>query len=246
MTRIIYNHQIPSDIVDLIEGSEKYVVIISPYIKLWDHLIIQLKSTLKRGVIVKWYYRTNDVKSKIIKELEGIGVEMYNIDNLHSKLYLSERLGIISSMNLYEFSSTTSQEVGLITDERKMLNEFKYYIEEILTNKPIIPKKSILDMGKDFFGNQLKDDEVEEKVETNKSYKPTFKRTQSNGDGYCIRCSTSISYNMKSPYCKKCYKSWNKWKNKDFKEKHCHQCSEDWETTLLKPICLSCFKEDKK
>ena len=86
------------------------------------------------------------------------------------------------------------------------------------------------------------DDEVEEKVETKKSYKPTFKRTQSNGDGHCIRCSTSISYNVKSPYCKKCYSSWNRYKDKNYSEKYCHQCSKSHKTSFVKPICNSCYK----
>jgi phosphatidylserine/phosphatidylglycerophosphate/cardiolipin synthase-like enzyme len=244
MIDVISNHNIPSEILNIIQLSQKYVVIVSPYIKLWEHLTLQLKSSIKRGVLIKWYYRTNEVKPKIIDELKDIGVQMKNIDNLHTKLYLSEDFGMISSMNLYEFSSTSSQEIGLVSDERKILNKFKFYIEEELTMEPIIPKRSFLDMGKDFLVNQLTDDEVEEKVETKKSYKPTFKRTQSNGDGHCIRCSTSIPYNVKSPYCKKCYSSWNKYKNKDYKEKHCHQCSKSHKTSFEKPICYSCFKSN--
>ena len=41
---------------------------------------------------------------------------------------------------------------------------------------------------------------------------------------------------------KKCYKSWNKYKNKGFEEKHCHQCSKSHKTSFEKPICYSCFK----
>ena len=242
MNKVITDQEIPNEIINLIKESEEYVVIVSPYLDLWGHLTTQLKMKIERGVSIQLHYRTNEVKSKTLKELKQIGVKLNNIDTLHSKLYLSEKKGIISSMNLYKFSSEESREMGLVSDERSLLKQYKHYIENELTNEPIIPKKSFLDMGKDFLVNQLKDDEVEEKVETKKSYKPTFKRTQLNGDGHCIRCSTSIPYNMKSPYCGKCYKSWNKYKNKSFTENHCHQCSKDWETTFLKPICMSCFK----
>ena len=110
-----------------------------------------------------------------------------------------------------------------------MLKQYKYYIEKELTNQPIVPKKSLLQRGMEL----LKDDEP--------TPQPDFQRTQPT-DGYCIRCSDSIPFSMKSPYCKKCYKSWNKYKNKDYGEEFCHQCSKEWDTSFKKPICLSCFK----
>ncbi len=242
MNKVITDQEIPNEIINLIKESEEYVVIVSPYLDLWGHLTTQLKMKIERGVSIQLHYRTNEVKSKTLKELKQIGVKLNNIDTLHSKLYLSEKKGIISSMNLYKFSSEESREMGLVSDERSLLKQYKHYIETELTNEPIIPKKSWLDRGKDLLVNQLTDDVVEEKVETKKSNKPTFKRTQSNGDGHCIRCSTSISYNVKVPYCKKCYSSWNKYKNKGFEEKHCHQCSKSHKTSFEKPICYSCFK----
>ena len=205
----------------------------------------QIENSVKRGVDVQLWYRSDQENKykKTYDKLSKMGVKVDKIDTLHAKLYLSEKEGLMTSMNLLDFSKSNSREIGILTDERRMLNQFKDYIED-LTQKPIIPKRSWLDRGKDLLVNQLTDDEVEEKVETKKSNKPTFKRTQSNGDGHCIRCSTSITYNVKSPYCKKCYSSWNKYKNKGFEEKHCHQCSKSHKTSFEKPICYSCFKSN--
>ena len=247
MIDFIRDWDIPSEILNLIEDSEEYVVIVSPYISIWDNLTFSLNKSIKRKVVIKWYYREGEVKPDVINELEKIGVKMKGIDNLHSKLYLSEKLGVVSSMNLYEYSSNSNREIGLVTDKSDLLKDFKYYIEEQLTDESILPKKkSVLDKVLRRFTNDEIEEEkkvkVVEKVETKKSNKPTFKRTQSNGDGHCIRCSTSIPFNTKYPYCGKCFKSWNRYKNKSFTENHCHQCSKDWETTFLKPICMSCFK----
>ena len=243
MIGFIRDWDIPSEILNLLEESEEYVVIVSPYISLWDNLTFSLKKSIKRKVVIKWYYREGEVKSNVINELEKIGVKMKGIGNLHSKLYLSEKLGIVSSMNLYEYSSKSNREIGLVTDKGDLLGDFKYYIEEQLTDESILPKKkSILNKVLSRFTNDEIEEEKVEVVETKKSNKPTFKRTQSNGDGHCIRCSTSITYNVKIPYCKKCYSSWNK--NKDYKEKHCHQCSKSHKTSFEKPICYSCFKSN--
>ena len=241
MNKVISDSYINSDLLKLIEDSEKYLVLVSPYLKLWGHLETQIENSVNRGVDVQLWYRSDQENKykKTYDKLSKMGVKVDKIDTLHSKLYLSEKEGLMTSMNLLDFSKSNSREIGILTDEGRMLKQFKKYIED-LTQKPIIPKKSFLDMGKDFLVNQLTDDEVEEKVQTKKSYKPTFKRTQSNGDGHCIRCSTSITYNVKIPYCKKCYSSWNK--NKDYKEKHCHKCSKSHKTSFKRPICLSCYK----
>ena len=239
MNKVISDSYINSDLLTLIENSEKYLVLVSPYLKLWGHLETQIENSVKRGVDVQLWYRTDQEKKykKTYDKLSSMGVKVGKIDTLHSKLYLSEKQGLMTSMNLLDFSKSNSREIGILTDERKILNQFKDYIEK-LTQKPIVPKKSFLDMGKDLV-NKITEDE---KIETTKSVKPTYTRKETNGDGHCIRCSTSIPYNMKSPYCGKCYKSWNRYKNKSFTENHCHQCSKGWETTFLKPICMSCFK----
>ena len=69
-------------------------------------------------------------------------------------MYLSEKMGVMTSMNLYDFSSKNNREVGIVTDQRRLLKDFKYYIEELLTNEDIIPKKSFLDKVMDSFSDE--------------------------------------------------------------------------------------------
>ena len=202
MNKVIWDSFINSHLLELIGRSEKYLVLVSPYLKLWGHLETQIENSVKRKVDVQMWYRSDQEKKykKTYDKLSGMGVKVGKINTLHSKLYLSEKEGLMTSMNLLDFSKSNSREIGILTDERKMLVQFKDYIED-LTQKPIVPKKSFLQRGMEL----LKDDEP--------TPQPDFQRTQSNGDGHCIRCSTSISYNVKVPYCKKCYSSWNKYKN---------------------------------
>ena len=248
MNKVITDQEIPNEIINLIKKSEEYVVIVTPYIDLWGHLTTQLKMSIERGVLIKLYYRTNKVKPEKLKELEQIGIILKSIDTLHSKLYLSEKTGIMSSMNLYKFSSTESREMGLVTDDKSLIKQYKHYIEKELTNEPIVVKKKFFSgLGKKLI-DTLTNDEEQPKVEVRESKKPVktskpkYKRTQTEEDGHCIRCSDSIPYDMKSPYCKKCYKSWNKYKNEEYEEEFCHQCSKEHYTSFLKPICYSCFK----
>ena len=232
--RIIRDHQIPAEICDLIQDAKKYVVMVTPYVDLWTRLTDSIEVAIRNKVFIQLHYRINkgksEVKEKTLKELEGLGVKINGIELLHAKLYLSDSSAIMTSMNLYQHSSEKSKEVGLWTDKSSLLKEYKTYIETHLTSQPILPKKSLLQRGMEL----LKDDEP--------TPQPDFQRTESKKDGHCIRCSTSITYNVDRPYCLKHFKSWNSFKNDDYEEKYCHQCSKSHKTSKKRPRCLSCFK----
>ena len=74
MINFIRDWDIPSEILNLIEDSEEYVVIVSPYISLWDNLTFSLEKSIKRKVLIKWYYREGEVKLNVINKLEKIGI----------------------------------------------------------------------------------------------------------------------------------------------------------------------------
>lgn len=65
-------------------------------------------------------------------------------------------------------------------------------------------------------------------------------------NGFCIRCKKPIKFDLLLPYCKKCYIIWNKYANKEYKEKYCHICGRSSKSTLNKPVCHPCYKKNKK
>ena len=65
-------------------------------------------------------------------------------------------------------------------------------------------------------------------------------------EGFCIRCKDTISANPAQPYCSRCFRSWNRYKNEAYAEKHCHLCGNEHDTTtMLKPACLACYRKYK-
>lgn len=108
MNKVISDSFINSHLLELIEKSEKYLVLVSPYLKLWGHLETQLENSIKRGVDVKVYYRSSEEKKykTTYDKLTKMGLKVYKIDTLHSKLYLSEKEGLMTSMNLLDFSKS--------------------------------------------------------------------------------------------------------------------------------------------
>ena len=62
-------------------------------------------------------------------------------------------------------------------------------------------------------------------------------------DGFCIRCREVIALDPKKPYCKAHYRSWNRYKNYSYVEKHCHRCSKERKSTMSKPVCRRCRRK---
>ncbi|MBT5212780.1 MAG: phosphatidylserine/phosphatidylglycerophosphate/cardiolipin synthase family protein [Candidatus Marinimicrobia bacterium] len=226
MNRILSNHLISPSIIELIRKSEKEVILVSPYVKTWGHLESEIQSSINRGVKVDLIFRSN--KSEEYKYslefLQKIGVGLYDVENLHTKLYLSEKSCILSSMNLYDYSSSNSEEIGIFITDPNTLEEIREYVRD-LRSKSIPVKKSLFNKIGDGI-NRVKD--VIDVVQNN---------------GSCIRCGITIDFNPKIPMCPKCYSSWKRYKNPEFKEKFCHDCGIEYKTTIKRPVCKDCFKE---
>src|SRR3989339_679158 len=68
---------------------------------------------------------------------------------------------------------------------------------------------------------------------------PSRKQRQKE-EGNCIRCGTEIKLDPKHPLCKKCYQSWSKYSDKTYTENYCHICGAKTQSSMEKPVCLSC------
>ena len=58
---------------------------------------------------------------------------------------------------------------------------------------------------------------------------------------YCLRCGTKIALDLDKPYCGSHWKSWSRYKNRNYSEKHCHTCGREQRTTMAKPQCRTCY-----
>ena len=128
--------------------------------------------------------------------------------NLHAKCYLNEKMAVIGSMNMYEFSEKNNREMGVL-----------------------VTREHDPDVFEDAW-NETKSIYAEVKFESS---------TLASAQGFCIRCSGQIGFTPKKPLCENCYKEWAKFKNKNYREKHCHKCGNLEATTVVRPLCGTCF-----
>ncbi|WP_430467896.1 hypothetical protein [Winogradskyella ouciana] len=145
--RLIKPKQISGEIMTLLDEADKEVIIISPYIKVseWNKLLNTFKNLQNRKVDLKIFYRENE--SQTFNEVKKLGIKAYPIKNLHCKIYLNEKQGVVSSMNLYKYSDENSLDIAYKTENKlefdELLDFYKRYIEPNLIHRTVSLTKFI-------------------------------------------------------------------------------------------------------
>ncbi len=125
--------EISGKIMTLIDQADKELILVSPFNKIgkWGKLTTRIKSALKRGVTIHWYVREG-AKNNDLDQIEALGIQPIPVKNLHAKLYLNESHAVVSSMNLHQFSDSSSIDIGYWVDETNKLEELKTFIDMYL------------------------------------------------------------------------------------------------------------------
>ncbi|MEQ9285369.1 MAG: hypothetical protein RIG77_00585 [Cyclobacteriaceae bacterium] len=138
--------EISGKIMTLIDQAKVEVILISPYNKFayWKKLTQRIDKAKRRGIKIKWYIRKNVDNN--VEQIREIGIEPIEIENLHCKIYLNEQNAVVTSMNLHEYSDTSSIDIGyLITQEDKykeLRNFIDIYIDRSDVSKSMPIEKS--------------------------------------------------------------------------------------------------------
>lgn len=135
--QIVKPRQISGDIMTLIEEADEKVIIISPYFKVknWYKMLHSLNAIKEKCIPCEIYVRENEHES--INEVKFSGFEPITIPNLHTKLYMNEKMAIVSSMNLLYSSDTNSLDIALKTENEKEYRDlWDYYVRYIKKSSP--------------------------------------------------------------------------------------------------------------
>jgi len=190
-------------IIDIIGSSEKYLYIVSPYIAIGKNLFRDIEVAVMSGVQVTILVNKNSLQRNFIetlKRFQGIGCKVYLHPNLHSKIFLNEKLGIITSLNLLNQSIENSLEIGvrITSDEniRALYELIGFYLEDSDTSE--FEFKKIL-MGHCIrTGTEIVFD-VNKPIEYNE-----YKSTPDKTGHYCHKCGEQAKTTVTSPFCNKC------------------------------------------
>ena len=247
---VLTDDKITSRVLDILRDAKKHVALVSPYNKFWMHLSNEIQSTVGRGVRVDFVYR-EDERNEDIERLEGWGVEVHAVKNLHAKIYLNESSVLVTSMNLLESSSKNSMEICISIRDKNEQKDVREYVKTLL----LIAKRA--DEGKKTSArpatSRAKTRKPQTVSEGRLGYKvgapePSLESLLNDlvvatSGGRCIRCEEPIPFDQDRPLCDDCFKSWKRYENWDYEEEFCHRCGADWDTSYAKPLCRPCYNQ---
>ena len=254
MAKFLDGSGVQSALTDIIKNAEEKLFIISPYLKIPIQTKSYLKSVDKKNIPINIIYRADfrvyDDELRFFSELSHL--QLGSCENLHSKCYLNEKEGLITSMNLHEHSQTHNWEMGIRFSrnlDAEIYSEVIKELKHLLSQTKRVTLQTIPAAAKEPVHAY-----TPKKVEPKLAYKPTEAPNKSTllkildivtgEEGYCIRCGTGLkTFDLQKPYCDKCFSSWSRYKNPKYKEKFCHQCGRETKpaTSFEKPCCKSCF-----
>ncbi len=138
--KLIKPSEISARILTLLDESDERVIIVSPYIKIskWYKFINKVNGLKSRRINTEIYVRDDPDNTATYRDLDQLGLEYKKIPHLHSKLYLNERYGIVTSMNLLLSSEINSLEIGYATETWAEYNDLLgFYHRYIRIGDPI-------------------------------------------------------------------------------------------------------------
>lgn len=129
---ILGTTKISYEIERILEDSEKFLILVSPYLKFNHRLKVRLSDAFKRTEKTFILFRENELKKEDFNWLKSFkNLELIPLKNLHAKIYANEEDCLVSSMNLYEYSQINNHEIGILIDRYEDDYEYKETFNEI-------------------------------------------------------------------------------------------------------------------
>lgn len=224
MAKILTTKGSAAALEDLIRRATSDLYLISYSFIISDSFTARIKQAADRGVTVHLIYGKSlrcesDIQLETIKKLK-----IYNLPNLHAKIYLNESKCIIGSMNFSEASEINNTELGVLlslANDRESFEDAKAHCMDILSMASL-------------------------EFQEDKNIKPVFGR--SDQTGYCIRSGKKIPLDHEKPFCYEAYQEWSFWGNADYAENFCHFTGEksNGKTSMSNPILKKNWQDYQK
>jgi hypothetical protein len=255
MSKFFNGSGVSSVLTDIITNADEELCIVSPYLKIPIQTKNYLKTTDKKNIPITIVYRTdsslNEDDLRFFNELNHL--DLLHCDNLHSKCYINEKEGLITSMNLHEHSQVTNWEMGIKFSKQSDLEIYTDVVKEL---NYLLSSSQPHTLKQKAQGTKQNDQSNYPSKSSQKIvYKPKEAPKKSlfskvldsvlGEEAYCIRCGHSVDkFNLEMPLCERHYQIWAKYKDIKYKEKFCHACGKPKPNiSFEKPTCRVCFDD---
>lgn len=218
MAKFLTTTGVSHHLEELIKGTKERLILISPYLQINERIKENIIYVLHQKRPVHFIFREDNLKLNDKNWFEDQpGIKTSICKNLHAKCYMNEREAIITSMNLYDFSQSHNNEMGILISRAEDRDLFEHTYAEVTRLQMI--------------SQELK--------------RASKKFIQQKKTGYCIRTGVEIPFSLEKPMCNDAYKSWSKYSDEYYKEKYCHFSGEpsNGETSFKYPILEKNWKK---
>ncbi len=181
--KFIKPSEISSKIMTLLEESDEFVIIVSPYVKIskWYKLLKKIENLRNRNTHIEFIIRKDKTNQRSFEELDELKIKYTAIPDLHCKLYFNEKYAIVSSMNLLLSSEINSMELGYVTESHKEYEELIAFSKRHLNiNFENFKKDVVLTKNDNWLGfvEEALNEKLNEKIRI---------QEDENGQGYNIK-----------------------------------------------------------
>jgi hypothetical protein len=239
MLDILRTHQISAAIIDLIEESQQYCFLVTPYFTPWkllDRALDQAAAQKKRvTLIIRDEFNSSKRQENFISVVNANrnrGFEVIGLNRLHTKLYLNEKTAILGSMNLFDSSSSNNLEAAV-----------RFRGSDALRLKAeLIDKELLRERPDKYMAGWFSEDE---KAQISKLRDREAAMTSR---GFCVTCGTKVDLDANKQIVR-CMACWGQNPGPDkysFKIRHCHYCGGDFKGVLAEPFHHPCGVEVKQ
>lgn len=149
MSKFLTGKPLEEKLTDIVWNAKKHVIIVSPFIKLDNHvrkIFDKIKATHEINLILV-FGKNEGYKQKSLREddfeyfknFKNIAI-LYNKD-LHAKHYCNEKEGLITSLNLYDYSMVNNIEYGvhftknILNPTDKLFEETEEFTDDLIFEK---------------------------------------------------------------------------------------------------------------
>ncbi|WZL89787.1 phospholipase D family protein [Salinimicrobium sp. 3283s] len=179
MSQFLTGKDLEDCVYNIIWEAEKTLLIVSPYVKLdnyFKELFDRHEANPKLHIVLVFGKNEMNVKRSMRAEdfeffKKFPNVSIVYVPNLHAKYYGNEKKGIITSINLYDYSFKNNIEFGVYS-EQSLINrlssstsdldawnkctEIAFNNEVVFAKRPIYKnKKLLINLGKDYVKSEV-------------------------------------------------------------------------------------------
>lgn len=222
----------------IIKGASERLVLISPYLRTNDRIREFLDDRERLKIDIRVVYGKTDLAPDEMSWLRGKnGIRTSFCKNLHAKCYVNEKVALITSMNLYDFSQANNNEMGILVERDKEPELYGAIWAEV---------QRLIRISEEIRVSVERIPAEETATETKREKRGSAARDgKSTDQGFCIGCRKSLTLDPSHPYCRECYGQRKAKRDDEREEKHCHICGTANNSTLKRPACYDCYRKHK-